>query len=104
MVDFRVTLTAPDGADSVGYVADENGILAAIQDGAYLLSDGLSLVDPLPVFDAGGPSYVTADGRMISSIPLNLSGETTSPINIFAVTNGGVFVTNGGEIVTNGAA
>lgn len=102
MVDFRVTLTVPDDVDGVGYIADENGIVATVQDGPYLLSDGRSLVSPMPVFDAGGSSYLDSLGHRKASIPLNLSGVNPNPTEY--VTHNGITVTHNGVPVTHGAA
>lgn len=49
-----ITFIIPDGQEATGLYEVEGGIEVFETDTPYLLSDGVSLQPPLPVFDAGG--------------------------------------------------
>lgn len=63
-----ITLTIADWTDPQGVYEDDGGIDVFSADGPYLLSDGASLMAPLSVFDAGGPTFQDRMGKMQSSL------------------------------------
>lgn len=91
-----VTFLPIAGMEAVPVYEAEGGMPVFITDDPYLLSDGLSLMSPLYVVDAGGPTWMDMEGQLMASMPV--TGLT--PPN--AVTVDGTPVTNNGETVTNG--
>lgn len=61
--NLGITLTVPDGRDATGVYVSVSGIETFISNDPYLLSDGETLMHPLPVFDAGGPSFIDKMGN-----------------------------------------
>src|SRR5690554_4818793 len=66
-----VTLTVPSGKSAIGVYEDESGIPVFSTNAPYLLSDGKSLCDPMPVFDAGGPIYQDSMGNVRFSLAVS---------------------------------
>ncbi len=63
-----ITYTATDGQSSTGVYESESGIETFETDVPYLLSDDNSLASPLPVFDAGGPTFLDSMGNVQSAL------------------------------------
>lgn len=71
-----VTLEAVEGQDSVAVYESDTGLEVFSVSAPYLLSDGVSLQAPMPVFDAGGSVYTDSMGNAQSA--LAVSGLTPS--------------------------
>lgn len=94
-----VTYNVPAGQAAIGVYNDPEGVEAFVSDDPYL--SGGFLFSPLPVFDAGGATFVDSMGNLQSSIPMNLSG--LPPVIVNGVVHNGVYVTNDGvNVVHNG--
>lgn len=93
-----ITLIVPDGQDAMPVYQDEAGIVTAAKDEPYLLSDGLSLLSPVPVVDAGGPIWLKADGSPVQAVAVTEmpSGDGPTP-NVY-VPNLQDFWTNENEL------
>lgn len=76
-----VTLIVPVGREATGVYTDPNGVEVFTTDTPYTLSDGVSLQPPLPVFDAGGPTFSDIMGNMQAA--LAVSGLTPPPAIIW---------------------
>lgn len=63
-----VTLEAVEGQESVAVYESDTGLDVFSTDVPYLLSDGVSLQDPMPVFDAGGSVYTDSMGNAKSAL------------------------------------
>lgn len=72
-----VTLVTPDGQSAIGVYESPSGLEVFESDGPYLLSDGVSLAAPVPVFDAGGPTFRGSAGSLQASIAIR-SGAPSS--------------------------
>lgn len=94
-----VTFLPIAGMEAVPVYEAEGGTPVFITDDPYLLSDGLSLMAPLYVVDAGGPTWMDMEGQLMASMPVT-GLPPPEPLN--AVTNNGIPVTNDGETVING--
>jgi len=68
-----VTFLPIAGMEAVPVYEAEGGMPVFVTDDPYLLSDGLSLMSPLYVVDAGGPTWVASDGSLQAALPV----ETT---------------------------
>lgn len=72
-----VTLNLVDGQDSVAVYQDDTGLDVFSADAPYLLSDGVSLQAPMPIFDAGASVYIDSMGNAQSALGVNgLSPES----------------------------
>ena len=60
---------------------DASGADAEVKTGPYLLSDGVSLVQPIPVVVVEGESYTDDAGNLRAVWPLNMSGGTAPVIS-----------------------
>lgn len=70
-----ISSTPPDGQELIGAYESPTGIEVFQSETPYLSSDGKTLLAPIPVFDAGGPTYTNSAGELQDSLPLNgLSG------------------------------
>lgn len=58
-----ITLIVPAGQEATGVYEGAAGVEVFTTDTPYLLSDGKSLSSPLPVFDAGGPTFTDSMGN-----------------------------------------
>lgn len=58
-----LTLIAADGDVAIPVYESASGLETFATDDPYLLSDGESLLAPIPVFDAGGATWIDADGN-----------------------------------------
>lgn len=58
-----ITFIIPTGQEATGLYEVEGGIEVFETDTPYLLSDGVSLQPPLPVFDAGGAIFTDSMGN-----------------------------------------
>lgn len=58
-----VTLTVPAGQEAIGVYDAAGGVPVSIEDDPYLLSDGRSLVSPLPVKVVEGAVYTDSLGN-----------------------------------------
>lgn len=96
---FGVTFVPVAGMEAVPVYEAEGGMPVFITDEPYLASDGLSLMSPLYVVDAGGPTWMASDGSLQSALPVT---GLTPIIPLNAVTVDGIPVTHNGETVTNG--
>jgi len=94
-----VTFLPVAGMEAVPVYEAEGGTPVFITDEPYLASDGLSLMAPLYVVDAGGPTWMDMEGQLMSSMPV--SGLTPPEPEENAVTVDGIPVTHNGETVTN---
>lgn len=97
---FGVTFLPVAGMEAVPVYEAEGGMPVFTTDEPYLASDGLSLMAPLYVVDAGGPTWTISDGSLQSALPVTGLGDSP-PIEQEAVTVDGITVTNNGETVTN---
>lgn len=70
---LRVTYIVSPGQEPMPVYEAEGGMPVFVTDDPYLLSDGLSLMSPLYVVDAGGPTWVASDGSLQAALPV----ETT---------------------------
>jgi hypothetical protein len=94
-----VTYNVPEGQEATGVYNDPEGLAAFVSNEPYL--SGGVLLSPLPVFDAGGTTFVDSMGNVQSSIPMNLSG--IPPVIVNGVVHNGIYVThNGVNVVHNG--
>lgn len=76
-----VTLTVRDGQAPVPVYQDSAGVATFSTDDPYFLSDGKSLMPPVPVVDAGGTVWFDTDGNPVAAIPVTAipSGTTLVP-------------------------
>lgn len=74
-----ITYDVPAGQEATGVYEVEGGIEVFETDTPYLLSDGKSLVRPLPVFDAGGAVYVDSMGNAQRAIAVSGLPEPEEP-------------------------
>lgn len=65
-----ITYVVPEGADPQGVYEQDGGVLTFEINEPYLLDDDESLMDPMPVFDAGAPTFLSKDGKLMASIPI----------------------------------
>lgn len=72
-----VTRTVPDNVDPVHVYEAEGGMPVFESASPVLMSDGVSLVDPTPVRDAGGPRYLDSLGNAKDAVPV--TGLTVNP-------------------------
>lgn len=63
---LKVTLTVPPGQEATPVYEAVGGLPVELAEGPYL--DGTGLQVPLPVVDAGGPTYTVSDGSMQSAL------------------------------------
>lgn len=68
-----IIMTVPDAVDPMPVYDDPAGIAVAVEAGPYLLSDGVSLVDPVPVVDAQGPIWTDAAGQAVDALAADLT-------------------------------
>lgn len=68
-----VTFIVPEGQEAMPVYEAEGGTPIFVTDEPYLLSDELSLMAPLYVVDAGGPTWTASDGSLQAALPV----ETT---------------------------
>ena len=94
-----VTYLVPDGQEPIPVYEVDGGIEVFVTDEPYILSDGLCLESPIPVVDAGGPTWGASDGSLQDAWPVSGLGDIEPPEN--GVTNNGVLVTHNGEVVTH---
>lgn len=66
-----VTFEEKAGQQTVGVYIDENGAECFVTDEPYLLSDGVTLTEPLPIMIVDGP-YDTNAPTLQAPIPLAL--------------------------------
>src|SRR5690606_15292005 len=59
---------------------DASGADAEVKTGPYLLSDGVSLSQPIPVVLVDGESYTDDAGNLRAAWPLNMSGVVQTPV------------------------
>jgi hypothetical protein len=74
-----ITFVVPDGQEATGVYEVEGGIEIFETDTPYLLSDGITLMPPLPVFDAGGAVFTDSMGnvqRALGVSGLDLEGPS----------------------------
>lgn len=74
-----VTFTVPENQDATGVYEHDSGVEVFQTDEPYLLSDGKSLVDPLPVKVVGGPVFLDVMGN--AQAAMAVSGLSHPPIN-----------------------
>lgn len=80
-----ITLNTPTGQEATGVYQDENGVEVFVTNEPYLLEDGRSLSSPLPVFDAGGPTFLSRKGTRQRSLAINGLGPLPFyPSSLFA--------------------
>lgn len=96
-----ITYVVPDGQEAIGVYEAEGGIPVVLVDIPYLMADATSLEAPIPVFDAGKPTWLDSAGQLMPSMPVSGLGDTP-PLEENAVTDNGIPVTHNGETVTNG--
>lgn len=94
-----VTYLIPEGHEPIPVYDSGDGVPVFITDEPYLLSDGLCLESPIPVVDAGGPTWLARDGSLQAAWAV--SGLTPPEPEENAVTVDGIPVTHNGEIVTH---
>lgn len=70
---LRVTYTVPPGQEPVPVYEAEGGMPVTVGDDPYVLSDGTSLMAPLPVVDAGGPTWTASDGSLQAALPVEIT-------------------------------
>lgn len=58
-----ITFVVPAGQEAVGVYEVEGGVEVFETDTPYLLIDGMALMPPLPVFDAGGAIFTDSMGN-----------------------------------------
>lgn len=58
-----ITLDVPNDADPTGVYEDASGAEVFETDAPYLLSDGTSLMPPLPVIVSDGPVFIDKRGN-----------------------------------------
>lgn len=58
-----ITFVVPAGQEATGVYEDPDGVDVFETDTPYLLSDGVTLMSSLPVFDAGGPVFIDSMGN-----------------------------------------
>ena len=66
-----VTLDEVEGQESVAVYESDTGLDVFSTDVPYLLSDGVSLQAPMPVFDAGGSVYTDSMGNAQSALAVH---------------------------------
>ena len=94
-----VTYLVPDGQEPIPVYEVDGGWPVVVTDEPYLLSDGLCLESPIPVVDAGGPTWLARDGSLQAAWAV--SGLTPIEPEENAVTDNGIPVTHNGEVVTH---
>ena len=94
-----ITYVVPDGQEAIGVYEAEGGIPVVLVDTPYLMADATSLEAPIPVFDAGEPTWLDSAGQLMPSMPV--SGLTPNEPEENAVTVDGIPVTHNGEVVTH---
>lgn len=65
-----VTFIPKSGQSVTGVYEADNGVEVFETDTPYLMTDGKSLVSPLPVIDVGGPVFADGMGNAQSSMPV----------------------------------
>lgn len=78
-----ITFIVPDNEDPIGVYESDGGIEVFETDEPYLLSDGKSLVDPMPVRMVDGPIYQDTLGNAQSALAITLA-SSWSPADLFA--------------------
>lgn len=66
-----ITLNLVEVQDSVAVYQADTGLEVFSADAPYLLSDGVSLQAPMPVFDAGASVYIDSMGNAQSALAVN---------------------------------
>ena len=96
-----VTIVANSAAGAVPMYRTESGASAFEIDEPYLLSDGVSLQSPVPVYDAGAPVGVDASGCPVQSWLVNLPAPVSivwTPFTLTAGDSGEWFGYSNGDI------
>lgn len=75
-----LTLIVVDGEAAIPVYESDTGLETFATDDPYLLSDGESLLAPIPVFDAGGPVYVDAQGNAADAMPVTYIAPVNPPV------------------------
>lgn len=75
---LKVTLTVPPGQEATPVYEAEGGVEVEVVNGPYLDSTGLQV--PLPVVDAGGPTYVISDGSLQAALAVTGLGPSSIPL------------------------
>lgn len=83
-----VIIAPNSAAGAVPMYRTESGASAFEIDEPYLLSDGVSLQSPVPVYDAGAPVGVDALGRPVDALPVNLPAPAVVAWTPFTLTAG----------------
>lgn len=119
-----ITYVVPDGQEAIGVYEAEGGVPVALADDPYVISDGTSLEAPIPVFDAGEPTWLNSAGQLLPALAVTgleppmdypwvlesgnwevskywLIGRPWEETTLNAVTVDGITVTHNGETVTN---
>lgn len=86
------------GEGGTGVYEHEAGIEVLQTDAPYLLTDGVSLAEPLLVHFVDGPVFFDSCGNPQAAIPVR---STAPPVPVNGVTVDGVLVTHQGAIVTH---
>ncbi len=79
-----VTFVVPENQEAIGVYESENGIEVFETDAPYLLSDGKSLVNPLPVKVVDGPVFLDAMGNAQAAMAVSGLTSAWPPLNLFA--------------------
>lgn len=96
-----ITFVAPAGQDATGVYEVEGGVEVFETDTPYLLSDGVSLMPPLPIFDAGGPVFIDSMGNVQRALGVKEFVSPEEPEN-GVVHQGDHVVHEGVMVVHNG--
>lgn len=76
MTDFRITTAAPVTAvDRLPVRTHGDGPDASIAAGPFILSDGVSLMEPVPVEVLDGETTALRFGALVEVVPLNIEAE-----------------------------
>lgn len=66
-----VTIHPNGSTGAIGVYESAEGLPVFESSVPYLLSDGLSLMAPLPVFNAGGDTFIDSAGNLQSSLAVS---------------------------------
>lgn len=87
-----LTMNVSDGESAIPVYQDASGIETIASSDPYFLSDGKSLVSPVPVIDAGNPVWFDADGNPVSAMAVTVvptdSILVPGPLDILIDTQG----------------
>lgn len=70
-----LTLIVADGEAAIPVYESVDGLETFATDDPYLLSDGQTFLAPLPVFDAGGATWIDADGNAHDALAVTVVPE-----------------------------